>query len=66
MMEIGRSDFDDSSDIDDEVIVNDLLLDSDDDLDDTLVKTSGSKLDVRRRLEQYFEDARLKRELDYY
>ena len=66
-MDIGRSDFDDSDDVEvDDVIDNDLTLDVDNDPDETFVKSAESKLDIRRRLEQYLEDAKLKRELDLY
>lgn len=66
-MEIGRSDFDDSDDVEvDDIIDNDLILDGSDDSDETFVKSAESKLDIRRRLEQYLEDAKLRRELELY
>jgi hypothetical protein len=66
-MEIGRSDFDDSDDVEvDDILDNDLILEVSDDSDETFVKPAESKLDIRRRLEQYLEDVRLKRELDLY
>ena len=66
-MDISRGDFDDSDDVEmDDVMDNETALDAADDTDETQVKSADSKLDVRRRLEQYLEDAKLKRELDLY
>lgn len=66
-MDISRGDFDDSDEIEvDDIMDNDAMLDAADDTDETVVKSADSKLDVRRRLEQYLEDAKLKRELDFY
>ena len=36
-----------------------------DDTEDKFEDSKDDKLDVRRRLEKYLDDARLKRELDY-
>lgn len=66
-MDISRGDFDDSDEVEvDDIMDNDNVLDVVDDTDETIVKSADSKLDVRRRLEQYLEDAKLKRELDLY
>ena len=69
-MEIESSEFDDLNDDEvDEIIDDDLIMESDNDTDnpdETFVKPEKRKYDVRRRLEQYFEDERLKRELDFY
>ena len=64
-MDISRDDFDDTDEVDD-VMDNDAMLDAADDTEENVVKSADSKLDVRRRLEQYLEDAKLKRELDLY
>lgn len=66
-MDISRGDFDDSDEVEvDDIMDNDAVLDVADDADETFVKSADSKLDVRRRLEQYLEEAKLKRELDLY
>ncbi|MDH5369933.1 MAG: hypothetical protein OEW99_07905 [Gammaproteobacteria bacterium] len=66
-MEIENNDFDNMNDDEVEDIIDDeLIMDSDDDSDEIFVKTEKSKTDIRRRLDEYFEDVKLKREIDYY
>ena len=66
-MEIENNDFDNMNDDEVEDIIDDeLIMDSVDDSDESFVKTEKSKTDTRRRLDEYFEDVKLKREIDYY
>ena len=65
-MEIESNDYDDELD---DIIDDDLIMESIDEADERIervVKSGKYKYETRRRLEEYLEDMKLKRELDIY
>lgn len=65
-MEIESNDYDDEMD---DIIDDDLIMDSIDESDEPVekvVRSAKYKYEIRRRLEEYFEDMRLKREIEMF
>ncbi|MCW8901377.1 MAG: hypothetical protein OQK95_11955 [Gammaproteobacteria bacterium] len=63
-MNMSFNDYDDSDDVEENDIIDSNL--EIDDNDEEFIKPVVNKLDVRRRLEEYLEEVKLKRELELY